>query len=146
MEKVIVFDIDGTLADIAHRRHWVATKPKNWKAFNAGMAEDKVHEDIVFVLRTFHAAGHRIILCSGRGSETMQVTAEWLGKNDIPFHAIFMRREGDYRQDSIVKVELLAEIRSTYGEPYVWFDDRTQVVDAVRAQGVRVVQVAPGDF
>ena len=37
MNKVIVFDIDGTLANIEHRRAFVATKPKNWKAFTAAL-------------------------------------------------------------------------------------------------------------
>ena len=144
--KVIVFDIDGTVANIVHRRHWVATKPKNWKAFNAGMVNDTVYEDIKFVYDTFRAAGNRIIFCSGRGDETRAVTEKWLADNGFEFEALFMRREKDYRQDSIVKVELLAQIRQWHGEPWLWFDDRNQVVDAIRAQGVRVCQVAPGDF
>ena len=57
-----------------------------------------------------------------------------------------MRAEKDNRKDSIVKVELLQQIRKDYGEPFLWFDDRSQVVNAIRAQGVRVLQVAPGDF
>jgi hypothetical protein len=43
-------------------------------------------------------------------------------------------------------VELLNDIIGNYGKPWLWFDDRQQVVDAIRAQGVRVMQVAPGDF
>jgi hypothetical protein len=26
----VIFDIDGTLADPEHRRHYVRVKPKNW--------------------------------------------------------------------------------------------------------------------
>ena len=59
---------------------------------------------------------------------------------------LFMRNEKDYRSDAIVKVELLNGIKALYGTPWLWFDDRQQVVDAIRAQGVRVMQVAPGDF
>ena len=57
-----------------------------------------------------------------------------------------MRAEKDNRSDAIVKVELLNDIQRDYGWPYIWFDDRQQVVDAIRQQGVRVVQVAPGNF
>jgi hypothetical protein len=57
-----------------------------------------------------------------------------------------MRRAKDYRADSIVKTELLDQIRQWHGEPFVWLDDRNQVVDAIRAAGVRVLQCAPGDF
>mgnify|MGYP000216808205 CR=1 FL=1 len=143
---IIVFDIDGTLAAIEHRRHYVASKPKNWAAFNAGMANDGVHQDIVFLLKTFHKLGHTIILCSGRGEESREVTELWLAANDIPFHKLYMRPLKDYRADNFIKVDLLAEIRAEFGEPYLWFDDRNQVVDAIRAEGVRVLQVAPGDF
>jgi hypothetical protein len=144
--KVIVFDIDGTLADVTHRRQFVATKPKNWAAWNAGMARDTVHQDIADLARNFAAQGHRIILCSGRGGETRSTTEQWCRDNDIPFNRIYMRPEKDHRQDSIVKSELLDSIRQWEGEPWLWFDDRQQVVDAIRAKGVRVLQVAPGDF
>lgn len=146
MDKVVVFDIDGTLANIEHRRHWVANKPKNWKAFNAGMDRDTVHEDIKWMNVNFASQGHKIILCSGRGEEHRTITTEWLNRNGIFYDDLYMRSAKDHRQDYIVKVELLARIREEHGEPFLWFDDRTQVVDAIRAQGVRVLQVAPGDF
>jgi hypothetical protein len=146
MSKVIVFDVDGTLAHMEHRRHWVATKPKNWPAFNAGMSRDTTHDDIVWLAQLFAAQGHTIIICSGRGEETRAVTEKWLTDNGVEFTQLYMRGLKDYRQDSIVKVELLALIREQHGEPWLWFDDRTQVVDAIRAEGVRVLQVAPGDF
>ena len=144
--KVIVFDIDGTIANVDHRRQFVASKPKNWAAWNAGMANDTVHEDIVEMMDLFADKDYQIILCSGRGDDTRAVTEKWLADNDIPYNQLFMRRAGDYRKDSIVKVELLQQIRQWHGEPFIWFDDRQQVVDAIRAEGVRVCQVAPGDF
>jgi phosphoglycolate phosphatase-like HAD superfamily hydrolase len=144
--KVIVFDIDGTLANIEHRRSYVATKPKNWKAFNAGIPNDTPHEDIVWLAKTFAAQNHIIVLCSGRGKEQHDATVKQMEDFGVFFNALFMRPFGDHRQDSIVKVELLQQIRAVFGEPFLWFDDRTQVVNAIRAEGVRVLQVAPGDF
>jgi FMN phosphatase YigB (HAD superfamily) len=147
MSKILVFDIDGTLADVTHRRQFVATKPKNWAAWNAGMSRDTVHEDIRWMLMKLRRVpGSKTILCSGRGEETRAVTEQWLSDNRIPYEDLYMRKAKDYRQDSIVKVELLQQIRKTHGEPYLWIDDRQQVVDAIRAEGVRVLQVAPGDF
>lgn len=146
MTKVIVFDIDGTLANIEHRRQYVATKPKNWKAFNAGIVNDTPHEDIVWLSRRLFAHNTTVILCSGRGEEQREVTEKQMKDFGVTFDKLFMRPAGDYRQDSIVKVELLQQIRSEFGNPFLWFDDRTQVVNAIRAEGVRVLQVAPGDF
>lgn len=146
MNKVIVFDIDGTLANIEHRRGFVASKPKNFKAFNAAIPQDTPHEEIVFLAKTFYEQGNRVILCSGRGEESRGVTEVQMKDFGVRFDKLFMRKLGDYRKDSIVKVELLADIRKEFGEPFLWFDDRKQVVDAIREQGVRVLQVAPGDF
>ena len=34
MEKqTIIFDVDGTIADVEHRRHHVTQQPTDWKAF-----------------------------------------------------------------------------------------------------------------
>lgn len=146
MTKIIVFDIDGTLANVEHRRQFVASRPKNWAAWNAGMPNDTVNEDIRWMLNSFLDADATIILCSGRGEETRAVTEQWLRDNAIYSAALFMRKAKDYRKDSIVKVELLQQIREQWGQPFLWVDDRKQVVDAIRAEGIRVLQVAPGDF
>ena len=146
MSKIIVFDIDGTLANIEHRRQYVANKPKNWYAFNAAMKYDTVNEDIANLLDIFVDKGYVIILCSGRGEETRAVTEQWLQDNNLLYQKLYMRPAKDYRPDYVIKLELLEQIRKDYGEPYMWFDDRNQVVDAIRAAGVRVCQVAEGNF
>ena len=146
MKMIVVCDIDGTVANVDHRRQFVASRPKNWAAWNAGMSRDTVYEDIVAILDLFADADFTVILCSGRGEESREVTEQWLSDNDIPYQKLYMRSAGDNRKDSIVKVELLQQIREQWGHPFVWLDDRQQVVDAIRAEGVRVLQVAPGDF
>jgi len=30
-EEIVIFDIDGTLADLSKRRHHIEKRPKNWK-------------------------------------------------------------------------------------------------------------------
>jgi len=146
MNKVIVFDIDGTLANVEHRRPYIASRPKNWPAWNAGIPRDTPHEEIVFLAKTFNAGGHTVLLCSGRSDDLAKVTIQQMADFDVEYKGLYMREAGDHRPDSTVKVELLNRIRKDYGEPYMWFDDRQQVVDAIRAEGVRVLQVAPGDF
>lgn len=146
MNKIVVFDLDGTLANIEHRRNYVATKPRNWNAFNAAIIHDSPYEDMVTLSRIMHNSGYGIILCSGRSDDTREVTEKQMDNFGVPFLDLFMRKYQDYRDDGIVKVELLHKIRSKYGEPFLWFDDRNRVVEAIRAEGVRVLQVAPGDF
>lgn len=148
MSKVIVFDIDGTLANCTHRQHHVQQKPKRWDLFNAGMASDTPHADIVWLFKTLQAQEDTVMLiASGRGEEHRSITEAWLTEHEIFFRKFFMRPAKDSRRDSIIKTEILNQIRAEFGEPFMVFDDRNQVVDeAWRANGVRCLQVAPGSF
>jgi hypothetical protein len=145
--SVIVFDIDGTIANNDHRKHFVEQKPKNWKRYNEGMLDDGVYHDIVYLMSQL-SYNNNIILCTGREDIYAPVVQLWLEKNDISQYVddIYMRPAKDYRSDAIVKVELLERITHDYARPWMWFDDRQQVVDAIRAQGIRVLQVAEGNF
>jgi phosphoglycolate phosphatase-like HAD superfamily hydrolase len=46
-DEIVIFDIDGTLADVSERIHHVRKKPKNWNAFSQGMAQDKAIHSMV---------------------------------------------------------------------------------------------------
>lgn len=145
-KKIICFDVDGTLADCSHRQIHVRQKPKRWDLFNKKMHLDTPHGDIIWLAQMLKSLGHTIIICSGRGDDYKDVTVDWLGKHGVQFDAIYMRKAKDSRADSIVKRELLDQIRIDFGEPFMVFDDRNQVVDMWRDAGVRCLQVAPGDF
>lgn len=145
-KKVTVFDLDGTLADITERRKFLEQTPKDWKSFNSNIINDPPNKDIVWLLKTFHAAGNIVVISSGRTDELQEETLKWLDLHNIPFDGIFMRQADDFRKDSDVKIEMLAMITAEFGRPFVWVDDRDQVIDAIRGQGIRVMQVAPGAF
>ena len=67
-EEIGFFDIHGTLADVSERIHHLQKKPKNWKAFFRGMAQDQAIKSMVRLCRILYQAGIRIVLCSGRGA------------------------------------------------------------------------------
>jgi FMN phosphatase YigB (HAD superfamily) len=145
--NVVVFDIDGTIADNSHRRVHLMGDKKDWKSYNATMIDDGVFVDIAQLLVDL-SEKHYIILCTAREEVYRSVTWTWLENNGLSdyIHDLWMRNEKDYRSDAVVKVELLNDIIGNYGKPWLWFDDRQQVVDAIRAEGIRVMQVAPGNF
>ena len=62
---------------------------------------------------------------------------------------LFLRADKDYREDSIVKSEMLDKLIETEGvnvNSLIIFDDRQSVVDMWRERGVTCFQVAKGDF
>ena len=146
-EGDIIFDIDGTLANIQHRIHFLKTKPKNWNKFNRGLAEDSPYEDIIWLLKLMQSAGKRIVICSGRSEYQRAATEKWLAEvANVTYEKLYMRASDDYRDDSIVKKELLDQMRSEGYDPVMAIDDRDRVVNMWREQGIRCLQVAPGNF
>lgn len=141
----VIFDIDGTLTNNAHRAHHLQKSPKDWNAYNAAMHMDEpvdVLVNLAKILRQHYA----IVLCSGRMEQFREVTVAWMRKADVWYDGLFMRRTNDFRQDAIVKRELLYEIRATGFRPKFVIDDRKQVVDMWRAEGLICLQAAEGDF
>ena len=139
-------DIDGTVADLTHRRVFVESKPKNWPAFEKTMHLDKPIQPIIDAVRVLYDAGWTVVMCTGRGAQKREVTETWLCDKGVPYHAFYSRAFKDYRRDDIIKAELLAQARADGYDPDLVFDDRNQVVEMWRANGIPCIQVAHGDF
>lgn len=73
-------------------------------------------------------------------------TRSWLDHHEVMFDKLLMRKDKDYRQDCIIKKEMLDKLREEGYNPVVAFDDRQQVVDMWRENGLICCQVAPGNF
>jgi hypothetical protein len=144
---LVVFDIDGTLANIEHRLDYVRSKPKNWKAFDAGIPEDKVNEPVANVFWSLLDTDHTILLASGRNERSRQATEDWLFDNFLfGYEKLYMRKTDDFRSDDIVKQEILDQIIADYGrKPDMVFDDRPRVVRMWRDNGIFVFNVYQGE-
>jgi hypothetical protein len=144
---LICFDIDGTLANIEHRLDYVRSKPKNWKAFDAGIPNDKVNETVAEVFDAMVMGDHTVILASGRNERSRQATEDWLRKNGFgSYEKLYMRKADDFRSDDIVKQEILDQIIADFGrKPDMVFDDRPRVVRMWRDNGIFVFNVYQGE-
>jgi FMN phosphatase YigB (HAD superfamily) len=143
-DEIVIFDIDGTLADVSERIHHVRKKPKNWPAFFEGMAQDKAIHSMVRLCNILYASGIRIVLCSGRNEEHRAQTVEWLAGQGVKYHDLLLRRSNDRRSDTEVKRELLG----TLDKSKILFvvEDRSRVVEMWRSEGLVCLQCAPGEF
>ena len=149
--KCYIFDIDGTLADLTHRLHHVKTRPKNWPAFHAGCGDDAPFPHMQNLISRLWLTTD-IVFMSGRNEANRKVTTDWLIKHGFagpslnPTIRLYMRADDDYRNDDIIKLELLQKLRDDGWEPVMAFDDRDRVVKMWRDNGIPCAQVAPGDF
>jgi phosphoserine phosphatase len=144
---LIVFDLDGTLANIEHRLDYVRSKPKNWAAFDAGIPNDKVNPYVAEAFHSLSAARNTIVLASGRSERSREATVAWLTKNNLhTWDNLYMRKADDFRSDDIVKREMLDQIISDFGKkPDMVFDDRPRVVRMWRDAGIFVFNVYQGE-
>ena len=143
-EEIVIFDIDGTLADISHRRHHIEKKSKDWDAFFRGIPQDKAIKSIVRLCNILYESGVRILLCTGRREQDRMETVKWLAQNGIQYHELILRRDDDRRSDVIVKREMLAGLDRS--KILFVVEDRSGVVEMWRSEGLVCLQCAPGEF
>jgi hypothetical protein len=145
--KSVIFDVDGTLLDNSHRQHHLQKTPKDWDAFNAEMANDTPKRDIIAVAQLFYLAGYHLIICTGRQENARLITETSLREAGCPAPiTMYMRADGDFRDDAIIKSKMLDQIHRDGFNPRIVVDDRQKVVDMFRSRGLTVLQCAEGDF
>lgn len=146
--KAIIFDIDGTLADISHRLHYIQSKKKDYKSFYEACVNDlpknnviKLYQYLDLLTSYCDWPSPDLFFCTGRPAEYKEQTLSWLNEHVTDFvENLIMRPSNDYRADYIVKEEMLHEIQKTHDVIFT-IDDRQQVVDMWRRNGITCFQV-----
>lgn len=136
----VIFDLDGTLANIDHRAHFVRDDRRNWPAFFAACADDLPVPHVIASFKAHQAAGHRVRIWSGRSDVVRAETEAWL--SDVagidPCFLEHMRAADDSTPDATLKRYWLQQADR---RPDLVYDDRQRVVDMWRAEGVPCFQV-----
>lgn len=150
-ERAIIVDIDGTLANIDHRLVFMKEKDtdseksqkKDWKNFFANIPGDTVNEWCKEIMSAFFDT-NQVILCSGRPDDYQKVTEDWLEDNQVEYDKLFMRARGDFRRDDVIKQIILDfELKTRYDILFT-VDDRKNVTDMWRKNGLTCLQCQEG--
>jgi len=168
MQKTIIFDLDGTLANIDSRRD-ISMKPNgrlDWDVFaapNSILALDKPNAPVIKMAQMFKADGFKIVIFSGRNDRGFDATVQWLNDFKVPFDLLVMRpdkfkdkswpiADGNpatpdmrFMPDEILKKKML-DTFVDIDDVFLVVDDRDKVVKMWRDLGLNTFQVAPGDF
>ena len=150
----VICDVDGTIVNI-EKRHALAKagakkgKKLNWNIFlddKVILENDVEQEDVTGVIKSLIQSGHRVIITSARNERHRTVTENSLNVAGVFRSALFLRPDGDFRTDSEFKQEVLNSLIANDWKPDLVFDDRNQVVNMWRQNGLTCVQVAEGNF
>lgn len=145
-KNVIIADLDGTIALIEHRRHFVEGKHKDWDAFYAACVEDEPNMPVIRVLQRMSSTGFIINIFSGRSEVVRAQTETWLRHYLRWYDCLLMRPEGDSTPDEVLKRGWLYKNADLKDKVLFVLDDRKKVVDMWRSEGLTCFQVAEGDF
>lgn len=135
--KAVIFDLDGTLSEKSDR-----------ETFDfASAGSDLSVGAVVELASALREVGWKIIVITGREEKFRRISESWLSAHLGLFERLFMRSDGDYRPDDIVKLEIyLSKIHDVYDVRLV-VDDRNRVVKMWRQSlGLTCLQVRDGDY
>lgn len=110
----VVFDMDGTLANVADLAHEHLSgkdgRKKDWAAFHNGSLHSPPNQWVVDDARRIYGQGTAVLIVTARMSDYCGVTSQWLDNQPVPRDRMYMRRSGDFRPDRQVKTDIVAQI------------------------------------
>ena len=155
-KRIVIFDLDGTLALIHKRRELANTEDGkiDWDVFfnPANIFLDTPAEEVIFMAKLLREQGLKIVIFSGRSARTQKETEEWLTMAGVKYDELHMRPDDEadgghwhFMADNDLKQHWL-DTKIDKDDVFLVFDDRNQVVDMWRANGLKTFQVEPGKF
>jgi hypothetical protein len=136
MNKVVLVDIDGTVAHRTNRDPYEYDK----------VGFDTPDNNVIEVIESLWKSSHTLMFITGREDSCYEETYKWLVNNCPPFSKLYMRKTGDYRSDVEVKKEIYDNNIKNIFNVLCVIDDRQSVVDMWRQIGLTCLQVDYGDF
>ena len=142
--KELIVDLDGTLADTGYKLHFVRQEPKDWKSFFELIPKDPVRKDIKslvkYLVKRYDLTP---IIVSARMEYNRKPTEDWLKKNKIPFYTVLLRKDNDFRDDYIVKEEMLQKFLDQ-SRIFSVIDDRPRVIRMWKRNRIPVIDAGLG--
>ena len=142
---LVVFDLDGTIADDIHRQHHLYTEDgPDWDSYFSECADDAVIWPVSVLITTLAASADwgRVEIWTGRPERVREETVAWLRRAGVKYDALRMREDGDHRTNAEYKGELM----ELYGRPDLVFEDRLPATRWWRDQGVTCLAIAEHDY
>lgn len=143
--QAAVFDLDGTLCDVRSIRHLVngVVIPRQFDEFHRRSEFCPCHRWVVEAAANQARRGRVVLIATGRMERWRPTSTRFLDRFAVPFTAMFMRQDEDYRTDVEVKTELRDQILQAYDLVAAW-EDQPTLAEQVWRPRVPHVTLVPG--
>ena len=166
-KNTIIFDLDGTLADIDERKQksQIDNGKMDWDIFfdPENIKLDKPKPEVIKCAQMFHQQGYKIVIFSGRNDRSFATTKEWLSDHNVPYDLLVCRpdkfkdeswpvADGNpatpamrFMPDQILK-KIMLDTFVDIDDVFIIFEDRKKVVDMWRELGLTCFEVEEAIF
>jgi hypothetical protein len=137
-QNVVIFDIDGILADINHRyihyKHLCNCGLDTRNPYHEDELNQKNYQYYLF----FKNRGYKIYIFSSRSIVFRKETEKWLEKYNIIYDKLEMRQVKDYRLAHLVKEDFLNRNFGPQSQERVKavFEDEKGCIEMYRRKGI----------
>ena len=139
MSKIVLCDIDGTIANNDHRQHYLEGK-KDWDGFFSELINDDPIPKIINQINDLHSLGKKIVFVTGRPERYRKQTLLWLLKYFDFELSVFMRKDKDRRHKLIIKKEIF-ELNFDVNEIFLVYENDEELVLMWKDIGTNVFYV-----
>lgn len=126
-----VFDVDGTLCVVDSIRHYVTGENRDFHRFHTASQFCPANPDVVAKVHRARELGRAVLVVTSRMARYRLLTRRWLREWDIPFDELKTRPEGDFRKDSLVKLDIVRDLEAMGYRIRKAHDDNPDVVENV---------------
>lgn len=139
---MLICNIDGTIADNAHRRRDLADGTFDWDYF---LRPDLISQDRVFpyareILNRL-TVRHPMILLSGREERFRSTTRAWLAEQGLPAPTkLYLRPDADRRTSTEFKSDILSTIIDHAHEAISFVDDNAEMEPVCARFGIHLLR------
>lgn len=150
MHDAIIFDVDGTLADVSPYLHHIRNInddpdfKKDYDKFHEESINALPNPEVVEMLNKAFFNQKHVIVVTSRREYWRGITSYWLAKHDIGHHALYMRKDGDFRPDYEVKKDILLKIKKHWRVIHA-VDDNPEVLKLWYEYGIPTTKIGDWD-
>jgi len=138
--EAVIFDMDGTLANVESIRHHVEGPKRDFHAFHTESVNVPPNPDVLEMAQQADAEGKKVVIVTSRTTKYRHHTAYWLADNKVPSDAMYMRAHGDQRPDREVKEGLYRRLSRSYDVVHA-VDDNPSILELWEEKGIPTTKV-----
>lgn len=160
MTKAVLWDLDSTLANTAHRQHMVplikAKQGPTWEDYSMACTADTPVEGTVTLVRLLatstltdtEGTRRRFVQygVSGRSEAARDLTQAWFTRHGVPLDGLYLRPAGDHTPNGRYKVGVIRKLRDHGIDVVLFVEDWAETAEYIREKTGVPVLVVQGDY